>query len=59
MTLKECAIITAYTGIFMGELDEFYKYINEIMERPVYTHELADSKSWRRSKKGQRLILSS
>jgi hypothetical protein len=43
MTLRECAIITAHTGIFMGQLEEFYKYINEIMERPVYTHELADS----------------
>lgn len=42
MTLRECAIITAYTGIYMGQIEEFYKYINEIMERPVYTHELAD-----------------
>jgi len=47
MTLRECAIIEAYTGICMcaGERrKEFYKYAAEIMGRPVYTHEFADKK---------------
>lgn len=44
MTPRERAIIETYTGICMttGEQrNEVYKYMNEIMGRPVYTHELA------------------
>ena len=44
MTKRECAIVMAYTGICMcaGEnLKYFYKYVSELMGRPVYTHELA------------------
>lgn len=42
MTLRECAIVEAYTGICMcaGEKrEEFYKYVDEIMGRPLWTHE--------------------
>ena len=42
MTLRECAIITAYTGILMGDFNEFHKYIEELLGRSVWTHELAD-----------------
>lgn len=45
MTKKECAIIMAHTGICMlqgTDFSIFHKYIEEIMKRPVYTHELAD-----------------
>ena len=45
MTLKERVIIETYTGYCMTspeERDELYKYMAEIMGRPVYTHELAD-----------------
>lgn len=44
MTKAECAIVMAYTGISMlsgDDLDYFYKYLAQIMGRPVYTHELA------------------
>ena len=44
MTKRECAIVMAYTGVVMltGEnISEYYKYISEIMKRPVYSHELA------------------
>ena len=43
MTDREKAIVTAYTGINMLEgekFDEFYKYLNELYGRPVYTHEI-------------------
>lgn len=43
MTDREKAIVTAYTGIVMltGEkLDIFYKYVADLMGRPVYMHEL-------------------
>lgn len=45
MTIRECAIIEAYTGICTceGEQREYlYKYLEEILHRPIYTHELAN-----------------
>lgn len=44
MTLRECAIVEAYTGICMLTGDKtsaFYEYASEIIGRPVYTHEFA------------------
>lgn len=43
MTDSERAIIMAYTGVCMlagDKLDIFYKYIEELLGRPVWTHEL-------------------
>lgn len=43
MTDREKAIVMAYTGTCMlvGEkLEVFYKYLEELFGRPVYTHEL-------------------
>lgn len=43
MTKRECAIVMAYTGTCMltgYELQYFYQYIEKIMGRPIYTHEL-------------------
>ena len=47
LTNKERAIIEAYTGYCMlaGEKSKaFYEYLQEIMGRPVFTHELANEK---------------
>lgn len=54
MTKQECAIIMAQTGICMltgEEFNEFHKYIEYIMGRPVWTHELADKEIWEEIKK--------
>ena len=43
MTKRECAIVMAHTGICMltGEdFNIFHKYVEEIMGRPVWTHEM-------------------
>lgn len=43
MTIREKVIVTAYTGISMlegEELNELYKYLEELYGRPVYTHEI-------------------
>lgn len=43
MTKKETVVIEAYTGVCMltgNDRNLFYKYINQLMGRPVYTHEL-------------------
>jgi len=41
MNKKEAAIVSAYTGILIGSFDEAHKYMQEIMGRSLYTHELA------------------
>ena len=41
ITKREAAIISAYTNYLLGDFNEMHKYIEEIMGRPVYTHELA------------------
>ena len=41
MTKREAAVITAYTGVFIGDKAEYYKYINELMGRTVFTHEMS------------------
>lgn len=44
MTLRECAIVEAYTGICMCAGDKrhyIYEYVSELLGRPVYTHEFA------------------
>lgn len=45
MTNEEKAVVMAYTGVCMlsgAKLQYFYKYIEELMGRPIFTHELAD-----------------
>ena len=49
MTDREKAIVTAYTGITMltGEkFSIFHKYIEDLLGRPVCTHELANEAIW-------------
>lgn len=44
MTDREKAIVMAYTGIAMltgDKLEVFYKYVESLVNRPVFTHELA------------------
>ena len=40
MTRYEATIVSAYTGYFIGELDDLYKYLSELVGRPIYTHEI-------------------
>ena len=42
MTDKERIIVSAYTGTLMCDFDKVHAYIEEKMERPVFTHEMAD-----------------
>ncbi len=41
MDKREAAIVSAYTGYLLGDFSEMHKYIEEVMGRPVYTHEMA------------------
>lgn len=43
MTKQECAIVTAYTEISMlrgDDLKYLYRYLSEIIGRPVFSHEI-------------------
>lgn len=43
MTKRECAIVTAYTGVAMlhgADLECFYDYCSELLGFRAYTHEL-------------------
>lgn len=42
MTTRESAIIGAFTGVLAGPFDELHKYVEEIMGRPVWTHEMGN-----------------
>ena len=43
MAEKEKIIVSAYTGYLMCDFGKVHEYIQEILERPVYTHELANN----------------
>lgn len=40
MTKREAAIVSAYTGYLIGEFSDFHAYAEEVMGRPIFTHEL-------------------
>ncbi len=42
MTKREAAIVSAYTGFLLGSFSDLHEYIEEVMGRPVWTHELAN-----------------
>jgi hypothetical protein len=42
MTKREAAIVSAYTGILIGGIKEMHDYIEELLGRPVLTHQLAN-----------------
>ena len=46
MTKKEAAIVTAYTGVLLGEFEEFHKYAEETMGRSIMTHEFGFKIMW-------------
>ena len=49
MTDREKAIVSAYTGIAMLTGDKFsifHKYVEDILGRSVWTHELASEELW-------------
>ena len=46
MTKREAAIVSAYTGYLIGEFSELHKYVEEIIGRPVYTHEMGNKETF-------------
>ncbi len=46
MTKNERLIVSAYTGVLMCDMGDLQQYIQEILGRPVWTHELAEHRVW-------------
>jgi len=44
MTRRESAIVGAYTGVLAGPFEAMHEYVEEIMGRPVFTHEMGNEK---------------
>lgn len=44
MTHEEKVIVSTYTGFLMCDFDDVHKFIEETMQRPVFTHEMASEK---------------
>lgn len=42
MTKREAAIVSAYTGILLGNFSDMHEYVEEIMGGPVWTHQFGD-----------------
>ena len=42
MTRREAAIVSAYTGILIGKFQDMHEYVEQIMHRPVFTHEMGN-----------------
>jgi hypothetical protein len=42
LTKEQAAIVGAFTGYLAGPFSDMHEYIERVMERPVWTHELAE-----------------
>ena len=42
MTKREKLIVSVYTGVLMCDFSEVHTYIEELLGRPAFTHELAN-----------------
>ena len=42
LTRDQAAIIGLYTGVSMGPFEDVQKFAEDLLERPVFTHELAN-----------------
>lgn len=41
MTKREKCVVSAYTGVLMCDFADLHQYIEQLLGRPVWTHELA------------------
>jgi hypothetical protein len=46
ITKREAAIISAYTGTSFGAFSDMHEYVEEILQRPIWTHQMASKELW-------------
>ena len=44
LTKEQSAVLSAYTGVLCGDFSSFHGYVERIMGRPVFTHEMGNEK---------------
>ena len=44
LTKRQAAILGAYTGTVLGPFSDIHEIIEEVLERPVWTHQLIDDR---------------
>ena len=54
LTPEQAAIIGAFTGICCGPFGELHGYVEKIMGRPVWTHEMGDKATAKQIKEAAR-----
>lgn len=54
LTKRQAAIVGAFTGFLSGQFSDMHEYIEEIMGRPVWTHEMADKETAAKIKEAAR-----
>ena len=48
LTSHQAVVLSAFTGVMLtDDFPALHAYIERVMERPVFTHELADRNVWR------------
>ena len=51
MTKKEAVLVSAYTATLLtNDFADVHKFCEELLERPIFTHEFADKKVWEQIK---------
>ena len=46
LTREQAAIIGVYTGVLVGPFGDVHKLAEDLLGRPVFTHELAEESIW-------------
>jgi hypothetical protein len=47
LTNEQAAIIGAFTGIACGPFSDIHGYAENMLGRPVFTHEFANKETWK------------
>jgi hypothetical protein len=42
MTKHEAAVMTAFTGILIGDFGDFHTYAEKVMDKPIFSHQFGD-----------------
>lgn len=43
LTVEQAVIISAYTGYFISSFSDMHEYVEKVMGRPVWTHEMGNA----------------
>ena len=44
MNKHEAAIVSAYTGILIGDFSDMHEYVEKILGHPIWTHQFPEAR---------------